>query len=282
MASDPFPSATVVVLRDAPRGPEVLLVRRHERSGDFAGASVFPGGLVEAADSDPALGPEFAADEAIAALAEPLAPETARALYVAACRELFEEAALLLARTPDGQALDRATIDRALADRLLLQAGDLAFRALLERERAMLALDLLRPFARWITPEIAPRRWDARFFLAEAPPDQTAQCDGTETCEALWMRPPDALAAYHAGEHQLAPPTFRVLEELQSFATVADAFAVIRAAGPAEPILPVHLRGAPTLTMVYPGDRDYPTGNARGLNRIVLHEGRWRSERADG
>jgi 8-oxo-dGTP pyrophosphatase MutT (NUDIX family) len=282
MPSEPFASATVVVLRDGRSGPEVLLVRRHERSGDFAGASVFPGGLVEPNDSDPALGREFAAEEALAALAEPLAPETARALYVAACRELFEEAALLLARTPDGRPLERARIEAALADRLLLQAGELPFRTLLERERAVLALDCLRPFTRWITPEIAPRRWDARFFLAEAPPDQTAQCDGTETCEALWMRPRDALEAYSAGEHQLAPPTFRVLEELRPFATVADAFAAIRAAGPGEPILPVHLSGQPTVTMVYPGDRDYPTGNARGLNRIVLHEGRWRSERGDG
>jgi len=33
--------------------------------------------------------------------------------------------------------------------------------------------------------------------------------------------------------------------------------------------------------MVYPGDRDYPTGNALGLNRIVLHEGRWRTEAID-
>jgi 8-oxo-dGTP pyrophosphatase MutT (NUDIX family) len=282
MPTEPFASATVVVLRNGPRGPEVLLVRRHERSGDFAGASVFPGGLVEPQDSDPALGHELAAEEALAALAEPLAPQTARALYVAACRELFEEAALLLARTPDGRPLDRAAIDRAVADRLLLQAGELSFRTLLERERAVLALDRLRPFTRWITPETAPRRWDARFFIAEAPPGQTAQCDGTETCEALWMPPRDALDAYYAGEHQLAPPTFRVLEELQTFATVADAFGAIGAAGPTEPILPVHLPGQPTLTMVYPGDRDYPTGNARGLNRIVLHEGRWRSERGDG
>src|SRR5438094_239270 len=82
-----------------------------------------------------------------------------------------------------------------------------------ERERALLALDRLLPFARWITPEVAPRRWDARFFLAEAPAGQSAQCDGTETCEALWMAPGAALDAYRAGEHLLAPPTFRVLEE---------------------------------------------------------------------
>jgi len=274
MPAEPSPSATVVVLRDSDRGLEVLLVRRHERAGDFAGASVFPGGLVESGDFDPALAPQdsgFRCDEALAALGEDVEPSFAQALYVAACRELFEEAGLLLARRPTAGALQ---------DRIALQAGEVSFRALLERDRAVLALDRLLPFVRWITPEIAPRRWDARFFLAEAPAGQQAQCDGTETCEAVWMRPDGALDAYRAGEHLLAPPTFRVLEELRELPSVAAAFAALRAAAPREPILPVPLKDAPVLTMVYPGDRDYPTGNSRGLNRIVLHEGRWRSERA--
>jgi 8-oxo-dGTP pyrophosphatase MutT (NUDIX family) len=285
MPAETSPSATVVVLRDSDRGPEVLLVRRHERAGDFAGASVFPGGLVEAGDADPALAPPasgFRGAEAGAALGEAIEPAVAQALYVAACRELFEEAGLLLARTTEGGPLDAATVERALRDRIALQSGQLSLPPLLEREAVILALDALLPFARWITPEIASRRWDARFFLAEAPANQTAECDGTETCEALWMRPVEALAAYRAGDHMLAPPTFRVLEELCEFPTVTTAFAAFRAAGPREPILPVHLAGAATLTMVYPGDRDYPTGNARGLNRIVFHEGRWRSERSPG
>jgi len=58
--------------------------------------------------------------------------------------------------------------------------------------------------------------------------------------------PAEALAAYRAGEHLLAPPTFRVLEELVGFESVADAFGALRAAGPQPPILPVHLAGAPT------------------------------------
>jgi hypothetical protein len=144
----------------------------------------------------------------------------------------------------------------------------------------VLALDALLPIARWITPEFQPRRWDARFFLAEAPPGQTALCDGTETCEAVWLRPDAALAAYQAGEHLLAPPTFRVLEELRAYATVAEAFTALRRAGPPRPILPVRLAETETLTMVYPGDRDYPGGSDGGLNRLVLRDGRWKSERS--
>src|SRR5207244_8795123 len=110
-----------------------------------------------------------------------------------------------LARRSEGAPLSSV----ALGDRIALQSGELSFRALLANERAILALDGLLPFARWITPEPAPRRWDARFFLAEAPETQQAQCDGTEPCDAAWLRPLDALAAYRGGHPLLAPPTSR-------------------------------------------------------------------------
>lgn len=280
MPVEAIPAATVVVLRDGDRGPEVLVVRRHERADDFAGVSVFPGGIVDLGDADPALAPAasgFAPARAIAELGEPLEEAAARALYVAACRELFEEAGLLLASGVAPDALGRLCEIRAA-----LQAGRETLRAALERESGVLRLDNLLPIARWITPEMAPRRWDTRFFLVDAPAGQTAQCDGTETSEAVWLRPADALAAYGAGQHVLAPPTFRVLEELVPFASIAEASAALRASGPPQPILPVHLAGAPDLTIVYPGDRDYPGGGAGSnrLNRLILDRGRWRSERS--
>lgn len=283
MASEPVAAATVVVLRDSPSGPEVLMVRRHETADDFAGVSVFPGGLVEASDSDPNLAPPqsgFRLEAALAAVGEALAPSALRALYVAACRELFEESSLLLARGDDGTPLDVAVVERLTSLRLPLQSGEKSLKSLLARERAVLTLDGLVPLARWITPEFQRRRWDARFFLVAAPPRQIARCDGTETCEALWWLPAQALDAYRAGEHLLAPPTFRVLEELLPYGSVADAFAAARSAGPPRPILPVRLADVPCPTLVYPGDRDYPGESGAGLNRVVLDAGRWRSERS--
>jgi 8-oxo-dGTP pyrophosphatase MutT (NUDIX family) len=285
MAVAPVAAATVVVLRDSPLGPEVLMVRRHERSGDFAGASVFPGGLVDPQDADPDLVPAetgFVVESAVAALGEVIPEATARALHVAACRELFEEANMLLARRPHGEPIGEAALERSARLRFGLQAGTESLKSVLERENAVLALDALLPFARWITPEFQPRRWDARFFLVEAPAGQIALCDGTETCEAVWLRPEAALAAYRAGEHMLAPPTFRVLEDLQAYTSVPEAFAALRRAGPPRPILPVSLAGAELVTLVYPGDRDYPGDIATGLNRLVLRDGRWQSERSDG
>lgn len=282
--AEPIAAATVVLLRDSPEGLEVLMVRRHERAGDFAGASVFPGGLVDPQDSDPDLAPAaagFLPERALAALGEELLPASARALHVAACRELFEEANVLLARRVDGGPIDEIALARSGRFRGDLQAGTETLKSVLEREHAVLALDALVPFARWITPEFQPRRWDARFFLAEAPRGQTAICDGTETCEAVWLRPGAALAAYRRGEYVLAPPTFRVLEDLAEHAAVAETVAAAREAGPPTPILPVRLSGA-ALTMVYPGDRDYPGRSDRGLNRLVLRDGRWESERSAG
>src|ERR1051326_6198797 len=111
MPVDAVPAATVVVMRDSAGGPAVLMVRRHERSGDFAGASVFPGGLVEPSDADPALvlpqSAAFAVERALADLGERLSEPDARALYAAACRELFEEAGLLLAEALDDPAVPR-------------------------------------------------------------------------------------------------------------------------------------------------------------------------------
>ncbi len=280
MPAEPTPASTVVVLRDRPHGPEVLMVRRHERAGDFAGASVFPGGVVDPSDADPHLAPPdsgFSFERAVAALGESLVETEARALYVAACRELFEEAGLLLAQRVDEDAFRRL---RAL--RGPLQAGTERLRIALAREGCVLALAQLTPFARWITPEFQKRRWDTRFFVAEAPEGQSAECDGTETSEAIWLAPAAALDAYRAGEHLLAPPTFRVLEELCDFSTAAGARAALGSAGPPRAILPVPLRAAPVLTMVYPGDRDYPEEGGRGLNRLVLDGGRWKSQRSTG
>jgi 8-oxo-dGTP pyrophosphatase MutT (NUDIX family) len=280
MPAEPIPAATVVVLRDAPTGPEVLMVRRDERAGDFAGASVFPGGVVEASDADPALAPAasgFSIERARAALGEPLEEAEARALYVAACRELFEEAGLLLAH-----GVGESGFQRLCELRQALQAGTQPLRMALAREGCVLALARLTPFARWITPEFQKRRWDTRFFVCEAPAGQTAQCDGTETRETVWLTPAAALDAYRAGDHLLAPPTFRVLEELRGFSTAADGCTALGSAGPPRPILPVALRGAPVPTMVYPGDRDYPEGVGTGLNRLVLEGGRWKSQRSTG
>lgn len=282
MPVDPVPAATVALLRDAPQGPEVLLVRRQEGAGPFPGASVFPGGMVDSEDANPALAPPnagFRVDLAKAAVGNTIPPEVLRALYVAACRELFEEADILVARDEDGGPLPPEAVERLASSRARLQEGTFSFVVLLRSLRLVLGLGDLVPLAHWITPEHQARRWNTLFLLAAAPSGQIERADGTETSVAVWLRPVEALAAYARGEHLLAPPTFRVLEELSSFASVSEAISRTHAAGPLPANLPVPLDHTSDLTLALPGDCDYPGCRSAARNRIVLCQGRWRSIR---
>jgi len=283
MPAIPVPSSTVVLLRDDPSGLEVLLlVRRAKGSDPFSGASVFPGGILEEEDEHPAFTPVesgFEPRRASSALGEAVPEQMLRALYVAACRELYEEAGILIARDGHGELAADELLERFEDGRRRLHEGHRNLLELLERAELTLALDSLVPFARWITPEAQPKRWDTRFFLASAPPRQTARSDELETTSAVWIHPRAALDAYLAGTILLAPPTFRVLEELAALGDTAEAFASAETKGPPQTILPVPLVGSDVPTLLYPGDGEYPGATGTGRNRLILHEGRWQSVR---
>ena len=216
-------AATVVVARDSPRGPEVLMLRRHVRL-DFVGdAYVFPGGAVDADDADiEAI--DSSSEEADARLST----TRGRAFFVAAVREIFEESGLLLAPQA-GRALSAADLSSLADDREKLNARDVAFRDLIvERDLHLLARDLIF-FAHWVTPVGPPRRYDTRFFMVEAPLDQIASHDGEETVSSLWVTPTEALERHYRGELEMIFPTIRTLTELATFDSVAQMRSVFRA-----------------------------------------------------
>jgi 8-oxo-dGTP pyrophosphatase MutT (NUDIX family) len=95
----------------------------------------------------------------------------------------------------------------------------------LEEEAGLRLADVeeLVPFSRWITPAEVKTRFDTVFFVAESPPGAEARVDGEECVDARWIRPGDALAEFQRGELLLVFPTIKHLEELQTFASVADA-----------------------------------------------------------
>lgn len=241
--------------------------------------------MLDPDDEDPALAPPasgFDPSRAARDLGENLPEQRLRALYVAACRELFEEAGLLLARHRSGAPLGTKALERIQASRGEVHANRQRLVDVLQREAAVLALDELRPLARWITPEQQPKRWDARFFLAPAPSAQEPSPDDSETEEPRWFRPAEALEAYRAGGIVLAPPTYRVLEDLSRFRTTSEALQAAEREGPPRPVLPVPLLGAERPTLVYPGDREHPADPGPGFNRLILENGRWRSVRSSG
>lgn len=203
----PRPAATVMVVRPAPDEYEVFMVRRHQASKFAADVYVFPGGTVRPDDqleagTAQALGLDPAVLHALlAARDDPFAAEAdgGTSLWVAALRELFEEAGVLLADDASGRMLDLAepaVLARFAEYRGLLQAGNLSLRELAERERLRLRADRLLYFSRWITPATSPRRFDTRFFVAEAPGDQVAEHCHIETTDGTWIRPREALDRY--------------------------------------------------------------------------------------
>ena len=224
-------AATVLLVRDGERGLEVAMLRRRLESGFVPGAYVFPGGALDAEDRDPRWGDRCDGHDDVSASAVLGTADGGLAYWVAAIRECFEEAGLLLARRADGGALgvdvDPGTAERFARHRAGVDAGRVDLLDVVAEEDLVLPVGDLHYFARWITPEPAPRRYDTRFFVGRAPADQVLRHDGDETIAALWARPADALARFAAGDFELIRPTEHSLEILNDY---PDADAVLAAA----------------------------------------------------
>lgn len=225
-------AATVIVLRDLAAGPgyELLMLRRHARSGFAADMWVFPGGVVDEADGD--LEPAYwsGIDPAEQSPRFGVSPNQVLAHYVAAARETFEEAGLLLARTAQGGPPDLTDpallqLRQDLADR----SSDVSFAAWLQQRDLVLDLAGMTYLSHWVTPVVEPRRYDTRFFLARVPSRQVAGYDQRETTDQRWVTPAAALEARRAGDMQMIYPTIQTLRWLREQATADDAIAAAAA-----------------------------------------------------
>jgi len=215
----PRPSATLVLLRPGPQGAEVLMLQRARNAAFLGGAYVFPGGALEPQDSD----------EGVLRRVRGLTAEQANArlglavgslsYYVAAIRESFEEAGVLLVQNADGSLV---TADRAASLRRYRQRS---FAELLEAENLFIPGDALAYFGHWVTPAGRPRRFDTRFFVALAPEGQAGSNDATETVNDVWLRPAEAIERGARGEIEVAFATKYTLNELVRFADPKEAFA---------------------------------------------------------
>lgn len=282
-------AATVILLRDRTEGPyEMFLMRRHRDQAFMGGAHVFPGGRLDDADADTDLATclgGFGAADAKRLLQEADLPEAiALGLFVAAIRETFEEAGVLLARNAGGEVVDLCAPEAAarfLGHRLELHQGRLTLAELVRREGLLFAPDLLIPYSHWITPEIEPRRFDTRFFLARLPAGQLPVHDRMELTESVWMTPAFALAEHGAGRITLMPPTLKTVEELLSFSSTAGLFAAARARR-IWTTLPEAFRTADGFGIRLSHDSEYTlkgggqTPSLGGSSRIVMEGGIWR------
>lgn len=221
----PAQAASVLILRDRPKF-EVLMIERHAASAFAGGALVFPGGRVDPGDRDPRW-----ADHA-----QGLDPVIG-ASQVAAIREAFEEAGVLIARRRDGALVGGAESKARRPWRARVEADDQQFFNLIGAQGYVLACDHLSPFSHWVAPPGLHRRFDTLFFAARLPEGQEAEEDGDEATASMWIGPADALAARARGENKIIFPTARNLD-LLAMSRSADevfAFAARRRIEPVQP-----------------------------------------------
>lgn len=243
----------MLLIRDDPRPPagrtplQVFLQRRVAGMAFAGGMTVFPGGGVDVGDRptpttwrgpDPAWwGERFACDA-----------DLAGALVQAAVRETFEECGVLLAGPPLPAGLPELRADLVARRRTLGQVLDDA--------GLVLRADLLRAWARWITPPASPKRYDTAFFVALVPEGQEADAHTSEAVEAAWWHPSAALEQWERGGMALMAPTFRTLQQI---AEHPDSAAVLAAADQrvVRPVVPRLRREGDKVVVMVPGDADF-------------------------
>lgn len=231
------PAATVLLLRDGDAGPEVFLLRRRRSMAFAGGAHAYPGGSVDPRDG--------------------VAGDDPGALAVlAALRELFEEAGVLLAGPDEESLVADVTGEDWEADRRALVARELSFSAFLARRGLLPRGDLLRPWARWITPEFESRRYDTWFFAAALPPGQRTRNASTEADHAAWLPPAEAVAGFDRGELPMMPPTAATLRQLLRYRTAAEALAGA-AAHDLTPVIARATLEGDEVVLSWPGHHDF-------------------------
>jgi 8-oxo-dGTP pyrophosphatase MutT (NUDIX family) len=216
-------AATVALVRDAPAGPEVYLMRRPAAMAFAPGAWVVPGGSVDAPDAGTAAATVTSTVDQDGWTATGLSSMDSRRLLAAAVREVFEETAVLLATDRSGR-VPALPARRRVRRRTELRAGRLGFADVLHRERLRLDGRLLVPWSRWITPPWVPkRRFDTYFFVAALPAGQEPVRARSEASAARWLRPAEALDRHAAGRLPMLIPTralLGALAEVRSLATL--------------------------------------------------------------
>ena len=266
-------AATVLILADRP-DLQVLMLKRNARSIFVGDMWVFPGGAVDPEDGTPE------ADAVVEGLTDTQASKSLGidkggvAFWVAALRETFEEAGILLARTPgDDRLVDLSpsdTEERFATYRAGVNAGEVDFVSMVGEQGLVLDGSGVHYVSRWVTPLGAPRRYDTRFFVTAMPEGQQALHDDDEAVHHEWIRPAEALALNESDEMLMMTPTVSMLNRLCRFRDVAEA--ITAAAGGTEDhneMVRIRYGIEGPGRIAWPDDRDYGQADPRAESGMV-------------
>ncbi|MGV9880720.1 NUDIX hydrolase [Streptomyces sp. NPDC003006] len=279
----PRRAATVMLLRDGRGGrggsdvagngsdgakgakgaPEVHMLRRRASMAFAGGAYAYPGGGVDPRDDDRLVrwaGPTRASWAARLGVDD---EASAQAIVCAAVRETYEEAGVLLAGPSPETVVGDTTGEDWEADREALVARDLSFADFLDRRGLFLRSDLLAAWARWITPEFEPKRYDTFFFVAALPEGQRTRNASTEADRTVWIRPAEAAARYDEGELLMMPPTIATLRALSAYVSPSAALAAASVQDMAPVLARARLEGG-ELVLSWPGHGEFTKRIASG------------------
>lgn len=280
MPVDIRPAATVMLIRDAVDAQgdptvEVCMLRRNLASEFVAGAYVFPGGSVDPEDYGPEV-EELCRGRTDAEASQILGISSGGLAYwVAALRECFEEAGVLLARHRSGDGTAGASLldtsdpeatRRFAAYRDAVNEQRMGLLDICREEDLVLVVDDVHYVSHWITPDLAPRRYDTRFFVTTAPTGQIARHDDGETIASIWIRPRDALDRNLDGEIELLPPTIANLKSVEPFRSTAEVMAWARTVTEVPTVLPIVLFEDDQVVILRPGDAGYEDALADRLD----------------
>lgn len=213
------PAATVMLVDDRP-DLQIFMMERHANTVFAGGMWVFPGGAVDHRD-DASYYADIATHRTDKEASSIMGLESGGlAYYMAAIRETFEEAGILLALHREDESpltLNPENEARFEQHRNQLNAGELDLKSILEAESLLADVGQMHYIARWITPLGSPRRFDARFFISCIPSEQIPVHDDGELVNSAWMTPKEILQSFDREEMVLMSPTLRMVKNLAAF-----------------------------------------------------------------
>ncbi|HMK85064.1 MAG TPA: hypothetical protein VK437_03810 [Steroidobacteraceae bacterium] len=261
MTSTPRDASSLILVRDT---EQALLIRRHEKLAFAGGSWVFPGGKSEPSDASRQTLDKLGLLDGVAeGTPDAAAMLRTRALMVTACRETFEEIGVVVAYRRSGEICDAPLADALQSSRSDITRDASLFAGLLADHGLIIDPRQLISWSHWITPSLAPRRYDTRFFLTPMPPGQTVRCDSAEATEHLWMD----LAGLPDESLVQAPPTRFSLGDLSlSLRDHGGLARLLRseAARVITPMMPKMARIDGRLMVLMPWDPDYATAPGEG------------------